>query len=289
MPDSTQDSSDNASWDLILSPKVSWLDFRLGDLWKYRDLVALFVKRDFVAVYKQTILGPLWFLVQPVLTTLIFTVIFSRVANIPTDGVPPMLFYLSGVTAWGYFAGCLNKTSNTFVGNAAIFGKVYFPRLAIPVSVVISQLIAFAIQFALFLGVLAFFSLRGTDITVNAWVLATPLLILQMALLGLGFGIIVSSLTTKYRDLTQLVGFGVQLWMYLTPIVYPVSQLSEKWQTVMAFNPMAPVIETFRHAFLGAGAVNPTHVVISVGMTFFVLGVGMMLFSRVEKNFMDTV
>ncbi len=274
----------------MLSPKIGWFDFRLKELWRYRDLIGLFVRRDFVSVYKQTILGPLWFLIQPLLTTLIFTVIFGRVAKIPTDGVPPVLFYLAGVTAWTYFAACLNKTSNTFVGNANIFGKVYFPRLTIPVAVVISNLIAFGIQFLMFLGFLAWYALgKDGGISPNAWILATPLLVLQMALLGLGCGFIVSSLTTKYRDLTQLVGFGVQLWMYLSPVVYPASQLSEKWRTVMAFNPMAPIIEVFRYAFLGSGDFNGVHWAISAAMTLLILVVGVTLFTRVEKNFMDTV
>jgi len=274
----------------VITPKIGWFDLRLKELWRYRDLIMLFVRRDFVAVYKQTILGPLWFLIQPLMTTLIFTVIFGKVAKIPTDGVPPTLFYLAGVTSWTYFANCLNKTSNTFVGNAGIFGKVYFPRLAIPVSVVISNLIAFGIQFVLFVGFVAWYGLvADAAIKPNVWMLILPLLILQMALLGLGFGIIVSSLTTKYRDLTQLVGFGVQLWMYLTPIVYPISQLSEKWQTVMAFNPMAPVVEMFRYAFLGSGEINLTHYGISIAMTLVILLVGMTLFTRVEKDFMDTV
>ncbi|MEM7010351.1 MAG: ABC transporter permease [Verrucomicrobiota bacterium] len=283
-------AADDEEWDLIIRPKIGWFDFRLRELWRYRDLIFLFVKRDFVSVYKQTILGPLWFLLQPLMTTLIFTIIFGRVAKLPTDGVPPMLFYMSGVTAWSYFAACLNKTSSTFVGNAGIFGKVYFPRLAIPVSVVISNLIAFGIQFLLFLGFVLWFVLdQDAKIQPNGWLLATPLLIIQMAILGLGFGIIVSSLTTKYRDLTQLVGFGVQLWMYLTPIVYPISQLSGKWQTLMAFNPMSAVVESFRFAFLGAGGVQLSHLAISWTMTVIVFGIGLMLFTRVEKDFMDTV
>ena len=285
-------SDDSYAWTLTITPHLGWFDLRLKELWSYRDLIGLFVRRDFVAVYKQTILGPLWFLIQPVMTTLIFTLIFGRVAKIPTDGVPPILFYLAGVTAWTYFANCLNKTSNTFVGNANIFGKVYFPRLAIPISVVISNLIAFGIQFLMFLGFVAYFYVfgsKGSVINPNIWILSLPLLILQMGLLGLGFGIIISSLTTKYRDLVQLVAFGVQLWMYLTPIVYPMSQLPAKWQAIMAWNPMAPVVETFRYAFLGAGTVNLGHCATGFFTTLVVLFVGMSLFTRVEKDFMDTV
>jgi lipopolysaccharide transport system permease protein len=242
-----------------------------------------------VSVYKQTILGPLWFLIQPLFTTVIFTVIFGKVAKIPTDGLPQPLFYMAGVVAWSYFSGCLNKTSNTFVGNAGIFGKVWFPRLTVPISNVISSLVSFGIQFALFLCFLLYYYTAGTSVRITPLVLLAPLLILQMAALGLGFGIIVSSLTTKYRDLTHLVGFGVQLWMYATPVVYPISQIPPKWQWVIALNPMSPVIEVFRYIFLGAGTVNGFQIGMSILTTFLVLFIGIVLFSRIEKSFMDTV
>jgi lipopolysaccharide transport system permease protein len=273
----------------VIGPASGWFDIHLSELWRYRDLIMLFVRRDFVAVYKQTILGPLWFLIQPLITTVVFTIIFGRIAKIPTDGLPRMLFYLSGVVVWNYFAGCLNKTSDTFVGNAYIFGKVYFPRLAVPVSVVISNLVTFGIQFTLFLCFLLYFSVNGSTVYLQPSVVFLPLLVLQMAALGLGFGIIVSSLTTKYRDLSQLVGFGVQLWMFATPIVYPASQIPVKWQWLMAFNPMAPIIEFFRFSFLGVGTVNPLHMCLSMLTTLLVLATGIVLFSRIEKNFMDTV
>ena len=249
----------------------------------------LFVRRDFVSVYKQTILGPVWFLLQPLFTTVVFTIIFGRIAKIPTDGLPQPLFYMAGVVAWGYFSGCLNKTSTTFVSNASIFGKVYFPRLTVPIANVISSLISFAIQFALFLCFVGYYIASGAAVRMTPLVLFLPLLLFQMAILGLGFGIIVSSLTTKYRDLTQLVGFGVQLWMYATPVVYPISRIPDKWQWIVSLNPIAPVIEAFRYIFLGAGTVNALQMGMSVGITLLVLFVGIVLFSRIEKSFMDTV
>jgi lipopolysaccharide transport system permease protein len=276
-------------WTKIIRPNNSWFDFYLSDLWKYRDLIGLFVWRDVVSIYKQTILGPLWYFIQPLLTTTVFTVIFSSVAKLPTDGLPPFLFYLSGVIAWKYFADCLNSTSNTFVNNANIFGKVYFPRLAVPVSVVISNFIAFGIQFLLFMAFYAFYWTRGTDIHPQTSLLLLPLLIIQMAALGLGFGIIVSSMTTRYRDLTHLVGFGVQLWMFATPVVYPVSTLPDKWRWISVANPMAPVIELFRFAFLGTGSINLRSWLISLVSTICILFAGIILFNRVDKTFMDTV
>jgi lipopolysaccharide transport system permease protein len=280
---------DTQQWTSIIRPVSGWFDIHLGELWRYRDLIMLFVRRDFVAVYKQTILGPLWFLIQPLFTTIVFTIIFGRIAKIPTDGLPQILFYMSGVVAWNYFAGCLNKTSDTFVGNAHLFGKVYFPRLTVPISIVISNLVTFGIQFILFLCFFLYFYLNGANITMRPLVLITPLLILQMAALGLGFGIIVSSLTTKYRDLTQLVGFGVQLWMFATPIVYPTSRIPAKWQWIIALNPMAPIIEIFRYAFLGAGTIIPWQIALSLSVTMLVLLIGIVIFSRIEKSFMDTV
>ncbi|MCU0485279.1 MAG: ABC transporter permease [Anaerolineales bacterium] len=280
---------ENTHWDLIIRPQRGWLDLRLGELWRYRDLVLLFVRRDFVSVYKQTILGPLWYLIQPLLTTLIFTVVFGSFASLPTDGLPPFIFYLAGTVVWSYFADCLNKTANTFVGNAHLFGKVYFPRLAVPVSILLSNLIAFAIQFALFLAFLLYFWLTGADIQPNAWVLLTPILILIMAGLGLGFGIIVSALTTRYRDLRFLVSFGVSLWMYATPVIYPVSGIPERFRALVLANPLTPVVETFRYAFLGAGSASAGGLLYAAGCMVAVLALGVMLFNRVEATFMDTV
>ncbi|MBI5847487.1 MAG: ABC transporter permease [Nitrospirae bacterium] len=276
-------------WTKVISPKKGWFDLNLLNLWNYRDLIMLFVKRDFTAFYKQTILGPIWFLLQPLFTTIVFTVIFGRIAKISTDGLPQMLFYMSGIVVWNYFADCLNKTSDTFVSNAGIFGKVYFPRLTVPVSIVITNLITFSIQFSLFLVFWTYYYLNGAVVKASLWSLLTPLLLIQMAALGLGLGILISSLTTKYRDLRYVIGFGVQLWMYATPIVYPMSQIPEKWHWIYVMNPMASIVETARYAFLGAGAIRPMHMVISLGMTTMVLIVGILMFSRIEKTFMDTV
>jgi lipopolysaccharide transport system permease protein len=276
-------------WDLIIKPKTRWFDLHLGDLWRYRDLMMLFVWRDFVASYKQTILGPFWHLLAPLISTLIFTVIFGEIARIPTDGLPPFLFYMCGLTAWNYFAACLSGTSGIFISNASIFGKVYFPRLTVPVSIVISSLVKFGIQFALFIGFMIFFSVRGSAIHPNLIILITPYLLLIMAALGLGVGIIISSLTTKYRDLQVLVGFGVQLLMYATPIVYPMSTVPEKYRWLILINPMTPIIETFRYAFLGSGSFNVTYLVYSTITTLILLLIGILLFNRVEKTFMDTV
>lgn len=276
-------------WTTIIQPVSGWFNFNLAELWRYRDLVALFVKRDFTATYKQTILGPLWFLIQPLFSTLVFTVIFGRIAKIPTDGIPPMLFYMAGIVAWNYFSNCMTNTANTFVANSSIFGKVYFPRLTVPVSVVIINLVTFAIQFTLFLCFLFYFMLSGAPIHLTLWILLVPLLIAQMGVLGLALGIIVSSLTTKYRDLMYVVGFGTQLWMYATPIVYPMSQIPEKWQWLYVLNPMAMVVETFRYAFLGVGSIHTNALLISSSVTLILFAIGIVLFSRIEKSFMDTV
>jgi lipopolysaccharide transport system permease protein len=223
------------------------------------------------------------------LTTIIFTVIFGNIAKLPTDGLPPFLFYMSGTVIWTYFASCLTKTSETFVSNANLFGKVYFPRLAVPVSILISNLIAFTIQFAFFLAFMAYFVWRGTPLHPNWWILLTPVLLLMMAGLGLGFGIIVSSLTTKYRDLRFLVQFGVQLLMYVTPVIYPTSALPHRYQALLQFNPISPVVETFRYAYLGAGTVNVLQLVFSFGLMLVVIIIGAVIFNRVEATFMDTV
>ena len=284
-----QPSIDEDAWTLDIRPRRGWFDLRLGELWQYRDLIRLFVWRDFVAVYKQTILGPLWYLVQPLLTTITFTVIFGRVAKLPTDGLPQFLFYMSGTVAWGYFSACLTSTSTTFTSNAGLFGKVYFPRLVAPVSVLISNLVKFAIQFGLFLAFLVYFLLAGAEVQPNWWVLLTPLLLLMMAGMGLGFGMIISSLTTRYRDLQQLVGFGMSLWMYATPVIYPVSSIPERYQFILQANPMTPVVEAFRYAYLGAGTVDFWTLLYSAGFMLVVLFAGLLIFTRVESTFMDTV
>ncbi len=274
---------------MVIQPQRKWFDLRLGELWQARELILLFVWRDFVSQYKQTILGPLWYLIQPILTTVMFTVVFGNIAHLPTDGFPPFIFYLAGNTVWTYFATCLTNTSNTFTSNAAIFGKVYFPRLSIPISVVISNLISFSIRFGVFLIFLFYFIARGTGIHPNLWILSLPLLLFLMAGLGLGTGIIISSLTTKYRDLQHLVGFGVQLLMYATTVIYPFSSVSGQWRWLILINPMTPVIEVFRLAFLGVSAVNPVYLLYSFGFMVVVLSIGSVIFNRVEASFMDTV
>lgn len=290
-PPSAQASAEEEEWDLEIRPRSGWFELHLEDLWRYRDLVRMFVRRDFVAQYKQTILGPLWFLIQPLLTTLTFTVIFSGVAQLSTDGLPPLLFYLAGTTPWNYFSTCVTKTSTTFTANANIFGKVYFPRLVTPLSIVISTLIQFGIQFALLLVMLFWYLYKGTPLHPN-WLAIlgmTPLLILLMASLGLGFGIIVSSLTTKYRDLSFLVTFGIQLAMYATPVVYPLSSVSEKYRAWLELNPMTSIVEAFRAVYLGAGTFSWPALGYSTIFTVITLALGVLIFNRVEKTFMDTV
>lgn len=290
MSKKTPNSSAAEAWDLVINPAAPWWDLHLRDVWHYRDLMWMFVRRDFVSVYKQTVLGPVWFFIQPLLTTAMFTLIFSNVAKLPTDGLPPMLFYLAGITPWNYFATCLTKTSSTFVTNAHIFGKVYFPRLITPLSIVISNLIQFGIQFLLFFGFFLFYRLKGAPMNPN-WlgiVVLTPLLLALMALLGLGSGIIISSLTTKYRDFTFLVAFGIQLAMYATPVIYPTSLVPEKYRFWIDLNPMSPVIEAFRATYLG-GPIPWTGLAIATVVTLLSLIVGILVFKRVERDFMDTV
>ncbi len=276
-------------WDLIIRPKTGWFDIRLGELWTYRDLVVMFVKRDFVTLYKQTILGPLWYIIQPLFTTVVFTIIFGKVAKISTDNIPPFIFYMSGNVLWGYFSACLGRTSDTFNTNARLFGKVYFPRLSVPLSTVITSLLQFAIQFLLFMGFYIYFKSKGAPIHSNWMILGLPLLLLQMAMLGLGVGILVSSMTTKYKDLRFAMGFLTQLWMYGTPIVYPLSLVPEWLRPWYVLNPMVAVIEFFRYAFLGTGTVRWSYLAISWFVTLLLLFLGIVLFSRIEKTFMDTV
>lgn len=277
-------------WDIIIEPKSNLFELKLSEIWTYRDLVMMFVKRDFISQYKQTILGPLWFLIQPVLTTLTFLVIFTGIAKIATDNQPPVLFYMSGILMWNYFASCLTKTSDTFLVNASIFGKVYFPRLTVPVSNVISNLIAFAIQLLLFFCIYVYYFITTDSMHINFTMLAwVPYLVLLMAAQGLGFGIIISSLTIKYRDLKYLIVFGVQLLMYATPVVYSYSSLPETYKKYIAFNPMTAVIETFRYSIFGSGSFRLDFIIYSTVVSIAILLVGILLFNKVEKNFMDTV
>ena len=277
-------------WDLVIKPKNKWYDIDLAALWKYRDLLLLLVRRDFVAVYKQTILGPLWLFIQPVLTSLTFTFIFGGLAKISTDGNPPILFYMAGITLWTYFADCLNKTSNTFIANAGVFGKVYFPRLIIPLSVLVSNLIKLGIQ--LFIFLLIWFYYLTTTTSINPqwqYMWLVPVLIFMMAGLGLGFGILISSLTTKYRDLTFLVGFGVQLMMYASSIVLPISSMPPKVKAIMLFNPLTSIIEAFKFIFLGSGSFEGLWLVYGFGFMVVIVSIAIIVFSKVEKSFMDTV
>lgn len=276
-------------WTTEIQPNNRLLDLKLKEVWIYRDLIWLFVQRDFKTKYKQTILGPLWFVIQPLLTTLMHTIVFGNLAGLPTDGVPQFLFYMAGNVPWLYFSTCINSTSNTFVSNAAVFGKVYFPRLTTPISTVIASMLNFLIQFGMFLVFEVYYVAMGASIHIT-WVAAlTPLLIVQMALLGMGFGIIISSLTTKYRDLQVLVSFGVSLWMYATPVIYSASTLPPKAYEILMLNPVAPIIELLRYGWLGAGSIDFMYWGVSWVTTILVLLVGIVMFNKVEKTFMDTV
>ncbi len=283
-------NTDKESWSLVVKPQSSLLDINLAELWTYRDLLVLFVKRDILAVYKQTILGPLWFFIQPVLTALTFTLVFGHMAGLSTDGKPSFLFYLSGITCWNYFAECLNQTSNTFINNASVFGKVYFPRLIAPLSVIISSLLKFLIQFGLFLVVYVFSIYNGQSSAPNMLVLIIPLLVILMGFMGLALGILISSFTTKYRDLRFLVTFGVQLMMYATPVILPLSEFSGWMHTIVQMNPMTAIVETFKAAFLGVPpSFDYTGLIYTAIFTFMTLFVAIVAFNRVEKSFMDTV
>lgn len=286
----TADIASEEHWDLIIQPKGSFLDLNLKEVWKYRDLMWLFVKRDFIAQYKQTILGPLWHVIQPVFTTIMFLLVFGKIASIPTDGINPVLFYMSGVTIWNYFSSCLGSTSNTFVANAGIFGKVYFPRLVIPLSSVLSNIVKFGIQFLLLVIMIAFYAFKGQGFQAGISLLIIPLLVIMMAGLGLGLGIIISSLTTKYRDLSVLIGFAVQLLMYATPVVYPLSFLKGKpYAAWIQWNPLTPIVEAFRYALFQHGSFNAAGLLYSGAFIIIVLFIGLLTFNKVERSFMDTV
>jgi lipopolysaccharide transport system permease protein len=277
------------SWDLDIRPKRHLFDINLKEIWQYRDLILLFVRRDFVSRYKQTILGPFWFVINPLLSTLMYTLVFAGIAKIPTEGIPPQLFYLSGIVAWSYFSTCLNGTSTTFISNAGIFGKVYFPRLSAPISVIISSIVQLGIQLLLLAAFMLYYSFKGYEIHINWYILYLPLLIINLALLGLGIGIIFSALTTKYRDLSNLMGFGVQLWMYITPVIYPASSVPDKYRIFVYVNPVAPIVDAFKFGLVGAGEFNPGRLLYSVVVTLILMFIGVVLFNRTEQNFMDTV
>jgi lipopolysaccharide transport system permease protein len=272
-----------------ITAEHSLLDLKLKDTWEYRDLLWLLVRRDFVAFYKQTILGPLWFFLQPLFVTLIYTLVFGKIAGISTDGLPGLLFYMAGVTLWNYFSDCITKTSTVFRDNAGIFGKVYFPRLIMPLSIIISNLVRFGVQILLFFGFIAWFDLTGTAIHLNAYALLFPVLVILIAAIGLGSGMIISALTTKYRDLAFMVTFGMQLLMYATTVIYPLSSAPAKYKWLIVANPMTAVIETFRYGFLGHGSFSWNMLGYSGIFALVVLIAGTVIFTKVERNFVDTV
>ena len=280
----------NLNWDLIISSKKGWFDLNLKEVFQYIDLIFLFVKRDFVTFYKQTILGPLWYIIQPLAHTIVFTIIFGKVAKISTDGISPFLFYLSGTVVWSYFSSSVTLTADTFTKNADIFGKVYFPRLVIPISNVIVSLFQFGIQFSIFLFFLIYYNFQGEILNTNFTnLLFLPLVLLQLVILSLGVGILLSALTAKYRDLTFALSFGLQLWMFATPIVYPLSIVPEKYKIISALNPVTSIVELFRGTFLGVNSIEISHILISLGVTLIIFLSGLFLFSKIEQNFMDTV
>lgn len=280
----------NQTWDLILRSKESLFSLKLRAVIEYKDLLFLLVRRDFVSFYKQTILGPLWFFVQPLITTLIYIVIFGNVIGVKTEGVPQALFFMTGIICWNYFSECLQKTSTTFKDNAHIFGKVYFPRLIMPLSIIFSNLIRFAVQFVLLILAIVFYVVfYNYNFQFFSGLIFLPLLILHMAILGLAIGLIISSITIKYRDLTYLVTFGVQLLMYATPIIYPLSGAPSKIKTFIAYNPLTPIVEGIRLSILGRGDVNTFAMISSVCITFILLIVGVLIFNKVEQRFADTI
>ncbi|HTC00548.1 MAG TPA: ABC transporter permease [Ferruginibacter sp.] len=282
-------SMPDEKWDMIIEPQNHLFDLKLKDVWHYRDLLLLLVRRDFVSFYKQTILGPLWFFIQPLFTTIIYTFIFSNLAHISTQDIPGPLFYMAGITAWNYFSDCLTKTSTVFKDNSDVFGKVYFPRLIMPLSIVLSNLIKFAVQMLMFFIMMGFFAFKGGSFHVTIYVFLFPLLVIQMALLGLGSGMIISALTTKYRDLTFLVSFGVQLLMYGTTVVYPLTSAPEKYKWLIALNPLTAIIEAFRSGFLGKGSFTWQSLGMSGLITLIIASIGIIIFNKVERNFIDTV
>lgn len=286
------DSKSTNDWLFEITPKNNFFSLNLREIWQYRDLLLLFVKRDIITVYKQTVLGPLWYLIQPLFTSITFTIIFNNVAGINTGTVPPFLFNLAGITVWNYFTSCLNGTSDTFKANANIFGKVYFPRIITPLSVVISNLIKFGIQFFIFLFFYVFYYFQGATLNLNGWIVLFPILILIMGVLGLGLGMLISSMVTKYRDFSNLVSFGIQLLMYLSAVMYPMELIKEKipkFGWIVEYNPLAYIIETSRFMLLGVGSVSILGLLYTSIVTLAVFFVGLLIFNKTEKNFIDTV
>ncbi len=280
----------NENWDLIIQhDNIHLLNFKLIEILKYKDLIWLLVKRDFTTFYKQTILGPLWYIIQPLINAIVFTIIFGKLAKISTEGIPPFIFYMSGSICWAYFSSCINLTSKTFTDNVDIFGKVFFPRITVPISHVIISLLQFLIQFIIFLFFLTYFIYQGSDLKISLYIVLLPIIVFQMAILSLGFGLLISSLTTKYKDLSFVMSFFLQLWMFATPIVYPLSIVPEKYRIYIAMNPMTSVVEIFRYFSLGSSSISIVEITISLIVTILVLFFGLILFSKMEKNFMDTI
>lgn len=272
-----------------ITPQKSLFDLKINEIWNYRDLLVLFVKRDIVVVYKQTIMGPLWFFIQPLFTTLMFLFVFGKIAGISTDGVPPILFYMGGITIWNYFSESLRLTSDTFVKNAGIYGKVYFPRIITPLSIIVSNLVRFAIQLSLFLAIYCYYYFTNDTIDPNFTILLMPIYIFIMAILALGFGLVISAMTTKYRDLTFLIQFGVQLWMYITPVIYPISEIPEKYKFIVMANPLSSIVESFKYGFTGSGVFSFSSLLYSLIFSVVIFLLGLVIFNRTEKSFMDTV
>ena len=279
---------EDQDWDLVIKGRSSLFDLRLGELWNYRDLLVLFVRRDFVTVYKQTILGPLWFFIQPLLTTITFTIIFGNVAQLSTDGAPKLVFYMAGITLWSYFSTCLTSVSGVFNTNASIFGKVYFPRLIMPLTIVISNLMKFFVQFLLFIGFVIYFTMQD-QIAPNNWILLTPFIIILMALISMGIGLILSAMTTKYKDLNHLIGFGIQLFMYATPVIYPSSSVPENYAWIVNLNPLVGLFDYMRYAYLGVGSFSLQTLVYPILFSIGILFLGVLIFNKTQKTFMDTV
>ena len=287
----TQMTEPQQQWTNVIESKNSLFRLNLKEVWQYRDLVFMFVKRDFISSFKQTILGPLWFFINPIITTIVFTLVFGGIANLPTDGIPPVLFYLAGNTLWGYFSTTMLSVSNVFAGNAAIFGKVYFPRLVTPISTIISSFMRLAIQMILFFIVLGYYMSRG-EVQPNMWSLFSPVLILFLALFSLGLGMIFSSLTTKYRDLSLLLGFGVSLFMWFTPVILPTSLVKQKlgsYGYLADLNPLTPIFECFKYGFIGSGDFNMARLLMSFALIIVILLFGIIVFNKSEKSFIDTV
>lgn len=276
-------------WDMVIGSNQKLLDVKLREVWRYRDLLVLLVRRDFVSFYKQTVLGPLWFFLQPLFTTLTYTLIFGNLAGLSPQGIPKPLFYMAGITLWNYYSECLLKTSTVFRDNANVFGKVYFPRLIMPLSIVLSSLIRFGIQFLMLLLMMGYYALKGGTFHLTTYALLFPVLVIQLAMLGLGTGMIVSALTNKYRDLAFLLSFGIQLLMYSTTVVYPLSKVPGKYKDLIAYNPLTPVIETFRYGFLGEGSFSWTALSISFIITVLITLFGIVIFNKIERSFIDTV